>query len=55
MEEPQQWVRASFPLNVQGILNGIGYKLMALFMQKAVSFEHVSGGERNCFFKLCPK
>ena len=43
MEVPQLWVKASFPLNVQEIVNVTSYKLMALMMQEAGGSDHVSG------------
>jgi len=43
------WVKASFRLNAQEILNGISYKSMMLFMQKEGGIEHMSGASQNIF------
>ena len=45
MEVPQQWVKASFPLNVREIVHALSYKSMTLFVQRG--FEHTSGASEN--------
>jgi len=50
---PQLWVKVSFSLNVQDIVNGISYKLMALFTENKGGFDQASGVSEK-ILSSCP-